>query len=824
YEEGSNKITKNDATFKMASQIATAEENMRHYNEEAKKAEEQMGHFKQPAMVASAAFSTVGDTVNMMLKRFGRQMFYKAINEAKRFVQEFDKTMTTIQMITLKTDDQMSSLGDGLISKAKDLKISIKEISTSAATLYRQGLSDEEVSERLDVISKFSKVSGTKVDDATKLVTVAMNTGLVTDAQQAADIVTALGDNAATNAQQIEKGIEKAGAAAAADGTTFAELAAMLTAITSTTQIGGNVAGRTLNTIFGRMNKIGTNELIYDENGNAVSGSAVAKLLKRQGIETYDKQGNKRSSYDVLYDLSQKWESISDAEQQQLATAIAGTRQYSNFAAIMQGMAEGKVDEYMKLAGESEGITNKKFDIYTESLEASITNVKNSFDELVQTLTDDGTLAGFLDFISNAINGVNNLAETFGGLGAILHTVLPLLAGYITAQVGITLMKTPATMKAGLITAGVGLAMMTGGVATASIAGGIGKGETATEKVEKVYSDYNESAKTIDKDMETLSTLRKNKNRTEEEDKQYASLINDYAVRFDLIGSKTPGALSSIESLSSAISELATDADNAADAILKQSQAEKDAEWEKLLSEYRSSLVTAISDEKIQQEKSTLGTWDDENLAVVFSNGMYRGQTGLNKMQTVVSKQLLRDSAIGKAISGADSLLDIGMSDLFHDSYKESLGAILPIIFADSSGNLDQNYWSERIKKGQITEEEYETAKKWYETHSGEYQTSDQDRTKEAYKLIFSKLLPGRSEEDIDYLGGIASLYDDFTEGFNSVFINGSKKEIDDHIDYLLASKNDKTSIFSASQTLGLESNSGYYKLDGKTYSAEEIN
>ena len=75
--------------------------------------------------------------------------------------------MNTIQMITLKTDDQIDKLGDSLIDKAKELKISVSEITQSAATLYRQGLSDEEVDERLEVISKFSKVSGTKVADAT---------------------------------------------------------------------------------------------------------------------------------------------------------------------------------------------------------------------------------------------------------------------------------------------------------------------------------------------------------------------------------------------------------------------------------------------------------------------------------------------------------------------------------------------------------------------------------------------------------------------------------------------------------------------------------
>jgi len=412
---------------KAAAAYVQSEERLKGLTQAAGTAREQLKQLNSAGTMSNAVFGAFSQSVNMLLTRFGRQLFQKALTEAKKFVQEFDKTMTSIQMITLKSDEQMSTLGDSLIAKAKELKISVAEITQSAETLYRQGLSDEEVDERLDVISKFSKVSGTKVDAATKLITVAMNTGLVTDPRIAADVVTALGDNAATNASEIEKGIEKAGAAAAADGTTFAQLASMLTAITSTTQIGGNVAGRTLNTIFGRMNKIGTNELIYDENGNAISGSDVSKLLAAQGIRTYDEKGNKRSSYDVLYDLSQVWDSLEDATQQQLASQIAGTRQYSNFAAIMQGMSEGKVSEYMSLSENAEGITDQKYEIYTKSLQASLTDLKNTFDALVEDLVDKGYVQDFISGITTMINGVDNLVNALGGLQMALPLVMTLV-------------------------------------------------------------------------------------------------------------------------------------------------------------------------------------------------------------------------------------------------------------------------------------------------------------------------------------------------------------------------------------------------------------
>ena len=506
---------------------------------------------------SKAAINGVTEPFKMLARNLEHQLFNKAIQEVKRFVTDYNKSMTEIQMITLKSNDQIATLGTNLIDKAKEMKISVSEITQSAATLYRQGLSDQEVDERLGVISKFSKVSGTKVDAATKLITVAMNTGLVSNAETAADIVTALGDSAATNAAEIEKGIEKAGAAAAADGTTFGQLAAMLTAITSTTQIGGNVAGRTLNTIIGRMNKIGTNELIYDENGNAISGSAVAKLLKAQGIDMYDENGNKRSSFDTLYALSQKWEGMSDAEQQQIANAIAGTRQYSNFAAIMSGMAEGDIDKYMALVGESSGITDKKFEIYTKSLEASLTNLKNTFDELIADMTDSGALTGFIDGIARAIQGVDNLTKSLGNTGAMLTTVLPLLAG-----IGM--------LKAGISTANPILAL--GGVAVAGIGYGIASANggqnrvSDSERFNEAKTEYTDEYSEMNQKIERAKTLAKQKELSETESKELSSLMNEINL-FNSLGTSLSDASSSAETLASSVDGLKSSAEEAAKAL-----------------------------------------------------------------------------------------------------------------------------------------------------------------------------------------------------------------------------------------------------------------
>ena len=752
-----------DAEFNFKS----AETQMRGYSSAIQDAQNQMKGFGAGSMVMAAGINTVSSGISMITRRLGRQMFQKAVAEAKKFVQEFDKSMTTIQMITLKSDSQMATLGDGLISKAKELKISISEITKSAETLYRQGLSDQEVDDRLETISKFSKVSGTSVDAATKLITVAMNTGLVSSPETAADIVTALGDNAATNASEIEKGIEKAGAAAAADGTTFGQLAAMLTAITSTTQIGGNVAGRTLNTIFGRMNKIGTNELIYDENGNAVSGSAVAKLLKAQGVETYDKNGNKRSSFDVLYDLSKKWDSLSDATQQQLASQIAGTRQYSNFAAIMQGMSEGKIDEYMELLGSSTGITDKKYSIYTKSLQASLTDLKNTFDSMIEDLADKGYVNDFMQSITTMIKGVNTLVSAFGGLKMALPTILAVVGALKGFQLG---GGWGALIGAGLAFGGYSLLTTLGQEENKTAT------EVYNENIESNKNKYNSRTENI----ERLRTLASKDKLTDDEAREYKVLTNKLGQYAGVDQSVIDAANASLK-FANAAGSVAKNAEDAAKASKDfANEIAKQAEDE-LNKEKVENIYEGIS----KASKSIAETTDEDVREYHKDNGIYNELK--RKFDEWADLKHIEDYTFGeegfqKVVKSAVTRLNFASNGLEKNAAEQLLQFTAEYLAKTSNDNpdlqgKDKNYWynklinSASVDVGGVGV----SAPFWADLFNG-YETVDPNIIKAS--LIFG------AEQVALHANGAETQKKGLAEGFERIFKNNGIDE--DLIPYLV--------------------------------------
>lgn len=523
--------------------------------------------------------SDIGEMAGRALSRMFTQALRSALNEVKRFVKEYDAAMTEIQMVTLKSDDQIDELGEGLLKKAIEMKQSFSKISSIAIDLYRQGLDDADVEDRLEQIAKFTTTANVKAADATKLVTVALSSGMVDSAEQAMDVVTALGDSAATNAEQITKGLQKSMSAAKETGVTYKQLVSMLTVITSKTQLSGNIAGTTLSTMFSRLSKIGTDELLYDDNGNAVSGSAVANLLRSVGVETYV-DGKQRSSYDIFTDLGMVWEDLRDAKQNQILTALTGGgRQFSNGAALMQGFTE--VDEngqsvtqkMMEIAEGSDGLTDEKYEKYMKSYAAAVTDVTNSIDALAASINTSDVFIGFLNFFSEALTGVKEFNEALGGLPIILGAV-----GLAITAIAANMEKHPVILAVTGVIAGV--------TALAGVIRSLSKPievKSAKERMQEVESSFTHEE----------GLLRKAKEINERRDENGALSTGD-----EIELRKTFTQLNAMGDIANdagkSIKDLATSADNAAKTI---------SETENIISEKKTQEKAMAAAEAIEDSK-----------------------------------------------------------------------------------------------------------------------------------------------------------------------------------------------------------------------------
>jgi TP901 family phage tail tape measure protein len=112
-------------------------------------------------------------------------------------VNELNKSLTEISIVTYLNQQQVSALGEEYNKLAQQMGVTTKDIAQEATELYRQGLSADEVTSRMKVITEYAKISSIDTKTASEIMTAAINS-MGVSATRAADVWSLLGDSTAT--------------------------------------------------------------------------------------------------------------------------------------------------------------------------------------------------------------------------------------------------------------------------------------------------------------------------------------------------------------------------------------------------------------------------------------------------------------------------------------------------------------------------------------------------------------------------------------------------------------------------------------------------
>lgn len=498
-----------------------------------------------PFGTASSAASKLAESARKIALSFGKKILKAALNETKQFVTEWNASMTEIQMITGKTNTEINELSATLANTAVDMRVSASEVGSAAADLYRQGLSDEDVSVRLEDVIKFSKVADITTEQASKILTTAMSNGLVDSTEEAMDAMVALGDSAATTAGEIAKGMQKSAGAAKEAKVSYSELLTMLTIITSKTQLSGSEAGTTLKSLFNRLYRVSEGEDYTDENGNRIAATDATKALQSVGINMFDDSGNFRGAYEILVELASGWEGYNDTQRNVLLQTLGAGRQSSNVATLLQGLGEDDgelANKYLNLAENSDGVTDEKYQAYYNNLAAAMENVKSSFDQLVETFDFDDMAIGFFNFIAECIQGVTALGEATANVVPVILTLGGAIAGF-------ALSGNPLGAMIGLF-AGFGVSGLIGSfLPEEEVVDGIGN---LKEQTSAIISENSETDTFLNR-LEELNN--KGLSRTTEETEELKSGLEKLKTQFGVTIGSVDTLADSFEETANAISE-----------------------------------------------------------------------------------------------------------------------------------------------------------------------------------------------------------------------------------------------------------------------------
>jgi hypothetical protein len=134
---------------------------------------------------------------------------------------------------------------------------------------------------------------------------------------------------------------------------------------------------------------------------------------------------------DVLTEVGGKFSSLNKMQQASVAVALAGTRQQSRLLAIFQDF--DRTLELVQTSEESAGATMAQHLEYMRGMEASLTNLRTSWQRFITTITESEVVIGIVKTLTGAIDLLSNTLNSLGLTGKNAMIIIAVLAGGLKA-------------------------------------------------------------------------------------------------------------------------------------------------------------------------------------------------------------------------------------------------------------------------------------------------------------------------------------------------------------------------------------------------------
>ncbi|MFK3812389.1 phage tail tape measure protein [Bacillus halotolerans] len=495
-------------------------------------------------------------------------------------VVQIDTLMTNIRRVMDEPDYKFNDLLQTSIDLGDTLSNKISDILQMTGDFGRMGFDESELSTLTKTAQVLQNVSDLTPTDTVNTLTAAMlNFNIAAgDSISIADKLNEVDNNYAVSTMDLANSIRKAGSTASTFGVKLNDLIGYTTAIASTTRESGNIVGNSLKTIFAR---IGNNQ-------------SSIKALEQIGISVKTAGGEAKSASELIGEVANKWDTLSDAQKQNTSIGVAGIYQLSRFNAMMNNFSIAQ--NAATTAANSAGSAWSEQEKYADSLQARLNKLQNKFTELAIAAGDafisDGLIAttsalgDLLGAISSVVKGIGFLPTAFMTANfalvafnknmRLLQTAMVFGAGSLTetqrAAIGLEAGMSRATIatrafsvawKGMLASTGVGLAFAAIGF--------------ALEKVISMYSKAKQAREEFEASQNTsVEAITTNKDSTDKLIAQYKEL-QKAKESGTLSSEKEQEYLQVTQQLAQTFPNLVAGYDSQGQAIIKNNDALKDA-------------------------------------------------------------------------------------------------------------------------------------------------------------------------------------------------------------------------------------------------------
>ncbi len=358
------------------------------------------------------------------------------VRQLFRDVLELDTAIVDLKKTFKGTEQELESFYYSANDTAKALGTTTKEIIEQASAWSRLGYNQAETAETMAKNSAIFKNISPRMDiDTATDGLVSMMKAFDIEANDVLDgimsKVNIVGNEFATDNLSIVEAMTRSSSAMAAANNTLEETIALNTASIEITR-NAETTANAWRTVAMRLRG-------YDESTEELSNDLknitgdIADLTKvasnnGQGISLFTDESKEtyKSTYQIIKEIADIWDELSDKNQAELLEKLAGKRNSQVVAAAIKNFTSA--EKAMDAMANSAGSAERELNTYMESLAYSTNAFKEAWTGIGQTAINRDDLKNIVDAGTNILEFLDGIIEKLGVIPTILTTITGIAA------------------------------------------------------------------------------------------------------------------------------------------------------------------------------------------------------------------------------------------------------------------------------------------------------------------------------------------------------------------------------------------------------------
>ena len=141
------------------------------------------------------------------------------------------------------------------------------------------------------------------------------------------------------------------------------------------------------------------------------------EIMALSGVDIMLNENEFKSTYQIMKELADEWQNLTDIQQASVTELIAGKRQGNIVSSLMNNF--NIADEALKTSLESSGSAMAEHAKWSESLEARLLKLKASWQSLSQSFLNSDFLKFGIDALATFVDILDKVIDSLGTFGAI---------------------------------------------------------------------------------------------------------------------------------------------------------------------------------------------------------------------------------------------------------------------------------------------------------------------------------------------------------------------------------------------------------------------